>query len=68
MSKIEELETLIEFDGEFDRETYGIMKLWYEYMHSSRRILPNAPSTLLKVWVDYFDADWIGLIDSDEEC
>lgn len=37
---------------------------WYQYMHGERTE-PDAPETLMKRTLDFFDGDWIGLIDFD---
>lgn len=37
---------------------------WYQYMHGERTE-PDGPETLMKRTLDFFDGDWIGLIDFD---
>ncbi|MCF0158838.1 MAG: hypothetical protein HUJ83_10045 [Veillonella sp.] len=68
METVNEIETGMQLMEGFDADSHKVMQLLFEYMHSPKRVLPNSPSTMLRVWADFFECDWIGLIDIDEAC
>ena len=37
---------------------------WYQYMHGGRSE-PDVPTSLMKRFINFYDGDWIGLIDFD---
>lgn len=54
----------IEECADFTEATMWQAQEFYRYMHFDRKE-PNHPITILKRHIQFFDADWIGLIDFD---
>lgn len=50
----------------FRKEVMRQFEYFYQYMHGDRKE-PDDAETILKRSIDFFDADWIGLIDFDLE-
>ena len=50
----------------FRKEVMRQFEYFYQYMHGDRKE-PDDAETILKRSINFFDADWIGLIDFDLE-
>ena len=50
----------------FRKEVMRQFEYFYQYMHGDRKE-PDDAETIIKRSIDFFDADWIGLIDFDLE-
>ena len=50
----------------FRKEVLKQCEYFYQYMHGERKE-PNEATTILKRAIEFFDADWIGLMDFDLE-